>query len=191
MALPYMPALIDDMFRAGLSNDLIQCLHAIAGCIPEQQSVIEDRLLQGVSVCLAGMKSAQDACDSTAPSLSMQMTRVGRPMTLGEDELEASGTSKRDGQSRNVGDSSRVRLNMSGDPTVVSDLVLSLHTLGFFSDSLGRRTTSEGVVPLLRFVEKVAAQYLSHPSMSTLPVIFTCFVCIPFAKRIQRHHTFS
>jgi tetratricopeptide (TPR) repeat protein len=159
MALPYMSALIDDMFRAGLSNDLIQCLHAIAECIPEQQSIIEDRLLQAVSMCLAGMKSARDACESIVPSLAGPMTRMGRGLTLNEDELMAGGTTR-----GVASDSPRVRINTSNNPRVVDDLVLSLQTLGSFGDSIGRVTTSEGVVPLLPFVQKVASQYLSHPS---------------------------
>jgi hypothetical protein len=159
MALPYVPALIDDMFRAGLSNDLIQCLHSIAWCIPEQQSVIEDRLLQEVSMCLAGIKSAQEACDATAPSATR-----GRGQTMNEDELDKGGTARRDTPTHNSIESPRVRINMSSSPQDVNDLVLSLHTLGSFGDSIGRVTTSEGVVPLLPFVQKVGSHYLYHSS---------------------------
>lgn len=165
VALSYIPALIDDMFRAGLSNDLIQCLHAIAECIPEQQSVIEDRLLQEVSMCLAGIKSARDACESTTSSLVLPTARTGRAMTLNEDELEVSTTPRRDGAAREISlDVPKVKINFSNTPQTVNDLVLSLQTLGSFGDSIGRVTTSGGVVPLLPFVQKVASQYLSHPS---------------------------
>lgn len=185
MAVPYMSALIDDMFRAGLSNDLIQCLHAIAECIPEQQSIIEDRLLQAVSMCLAGMKSARDACESTAPSLISPMTRMGRGLTLSEDELMASGAA-RDVSS----DATRVKINTSNNPRAVNDLVLSLQTLGSFGDSIGRVTTSEGVVPLLPFVQKVASQYLSHPSSEVrrAAALTCCMLLVPpgivYKKRV-------
>ena len=38
LALMYIPNLIDKMFEAGLSNDLIQCLQSISACVPAQQS---------------------------------------------------------------------------------------------------------------------------------------------------------
>jgi len=55
-ALDYMGDLIERMFQAGLSNDLIQCLHSIAEFIPSVKEEIEDRMLEEVSVCLAGMR---------------------------------------------------------------------------------------------------------------------------------------
>lgn len=50
MALPYISDLINDIFRAGLTHDLISALHAIAQFVPEQQSNIENRLLQETSL---------------------------------------------------------------------------------------------------------------------------------------------
>jgi tetratricopeptide (TPR) repeat protein len=160
MALPYLPALIDDMFRAGLSNDLIQCLQSIAECIPEQQSVIEDRLLQEVSMCLAGIKSAREASHAAAPGMITPSLR-GRGQTTNDDDQERS---RRDAPIQHSIEYPRVRINMSSSPQDVNDLVLSLHTLGSFGDSIGRVTTSEGVVPLLPFVQKVASKYLYHSS---------------------------
>ena len=165
LALPYITDLISDMFRAGLSNDLIQCLHVIAGCLPDQRSTIEDRLLQEVSVCLAGVQSARDICDPLGPSRVFS-SALARPPS-GDDDMESSiraGPSTR-GVSIDAGsESSDVRINMSDSPQSVSDLVLSLQTLGSFGDSMGRVTTSGAVVPLLPFVKEVAAQYLSHSS---------------------------
>ena len=63
LADPYLGELINDMFTSGLSEDLIGCLHAIAATVPSQQSVVEDRLLQEVSLCLAGTPNAADICD--------------------------------------------------------------------------------------------------------------------------------
>ncbi len=60
LAKPYIPELIDEMFQAGLSNDLIKCCQSIAHCVPDQQDVIEDRMLQEVSICLAGIRDGYD-----------------------------------------------------------------------------------------------------------------------------------
>ena len=77
LADPYLKELINDMFTSGLSDDLISCLQAIATSVPSQQSGIEDRLLQEVSLCLAGTPNAADICNPlsgyhvTESSLSM------------------------------------------------------------------------------------------------------------------------
>lgn len=158
-AFPYITGLINDMFRAGLSNDLIQCLHAIAECVPAQQSVIEDRLLQEVSVCLAGIKSARDVCDLLLP-LRAAASPMVRSLNQGDEhDLDATSSQADAGT-----EPPRVRINYSNRPEVVRDLVLSLKTLGTFGDSMGRVTTCGAVVPLLPFVQNVAAKYLSHPS---------------------------
>eukprot|EP00536_Pseudo-nitzschia_multiseries_P002882 jgi/Psemu1/318014/estExt_fgenesh1_pm.C_410004 len=134
MAHPYISGLVNDMFGAGLSNDLIQCLHAIAECVPEQQSVIEDRLFQEVSICLADGK---------------------------EDPT--------------------IRINMSSSPAVVKSIVLSLQTLGTFGDCMGRVTTFDSVVPILPFVQNVAAPYLSHPSSEVrrAAALTCCVLLVP------------
>jgi tetratricopeptide (TPR) repeat protein len=190
MALPYITGLIDDMFRAGLSNELIKSLHAIAECVPAQQSIIEDRLLQEVSVCLAGIKSAKDVCDPMLPFGHMAntpMTRPSRALTLGEDDLDASTIPRRDVTNRamSLADAGTefpgVRINISNNPQVVSDLVLSLQTLGSFGDSMGRVTTFGAVVPLLPFAQNVAAQYLSHPSSEVrrAAALTCCVLLVP------------
>jgi hypothetical protein len=138
IALPYITRLINDMFRAGLSNDLIQCLHAIAECVPEQQSIIEDRLLQEVSVCLAGIKSARHVCDPLIllRTVVSSGTRSRRALTQADDDLETSNGSRRDTINRGASQADagpeipRVFINMSNDHQVVDDLVLSLQTLG-------------------------------------------------------------
>ena len=198
MALPYIPGLIDDMFRAGLSNDLIQCLHAIAECVPAQQSIIEDRLLQEVSLCLAGIKSARDVCDPLlhlhlAPS---KMVRPARVPTF-DDDIDIS-TSGRDNLNKGSSSAdagmeiSRVRINLSSSSDVVQDLVLSLQTLGTFGDSMGRVTTLGAVVPLLPFVENVAAQYLSHPSREVRrAAALTCCVLLAPPGIVRRHRVGS
>lgn len=136
VADPYIPDLINDMFASGLSADLIVCLHAVAVCVPSQQSVIEDRLLQEVSLCLAGTPSARALCN---PLSFMQS----------DGSITAIPT---------------VQINMSDKHDIVENIVLSLRTLGSFGDSSGTATTSNTVVPLLPFVRHVAVCYLAHPS---------------------------
>ena len=151
---PYINDLIDDMFSAGLSNDLIKCLHAIAECVPEQQNIIEDRLFQEISICLAGIQSARVLCD---PLLYTQST-AKPPRIL----LVDSSNSPPPIESR-IEDLT-IRINMSSNPSTVRGLVLSLQTLGTFGDYMDRVTTFDSVVPILPFVQNVAAPYLSHPS---------------------------
>jgi FKBP12-rapamycin complex-associated protein len=197
MALPYISDLIDDMFRAGLSPNLIQCLHAIAECVPAQQGIIEDRLLQEVSICLAGMQSARDICDPlgslrASAEIPSKSSRSGRSA---DDNLDSS---HREGRSRaattiDAGtEAPSVRINMSDDPEVVSDLVLSLQTLGSFGDAMGRVTTFGAVVPLLPFVQDVAAQYLSHPSSEVRRAgALTCCVLLVPPGIVQKNRVGS
>lgn len=187
MALPYIDSLIDDMFRTGLSNDLIQCLHAISEYLPAQQSIIEDRLLQEVSYCLAGIRSARDICDPLTPSHST-LNPKGRSDSA-SDRVDESIDNSSGGRphSRTLSvletkiESSKVSINMSTNPIEVKNLVLSLQTLGSFGDSMGRVTTLGTVVPLLPFVQNVAAQYLSHPSSEVrrAAALTCCLLLVP------------
>jgi FKBP12-rapamycin complex-associated protein len=160
LAHPYIRDLIDEMFSAGLSGDLIRCLHSIAQCVPDMQSDIEERILQEVSYCLAGMR---DAYDPLAPFQASALeararqnvrkrrhvVRITEPPTAPDE-----GTEVHD----------KIRINSSDDPETVKALVLSLQTLAFFGGMKGGVTTSGAVIPLLPFVQDVAAQYLHHPS---------------------------
>lgn len=68
---PYVMAIVEDMFDAGLSEDLIRCLHSIIRSVPSKQLSIERRLFQEISSCLAG--KAVDlftATKNSRPSLS-------------------------------------------------------------------------------------------------------------------------
>eukprot|EP00934_Nitzschia_sp_Nitz4_P000121 Nitzschia sp. Nitz4//scaffold14_size191712//162960//172475//NITZ4_001752-RA/size191712-snap-gene-0.144-mRNA-1//1//CDS//3329537014//121//frame0 len=174
MALPFIPNLIDDMFRAGLSNDLIQCLHAIAESIPEQRRAIQDRLLEEVSLCLAGRKSARMASEATNIIFTESDAKL---LGVTEDELDMSNYSRREVMT----DIDRIRILTSKSTRIVNDLVLSLQTLGMFGDALGRVATSEGVVPLLPFVQNVVAQYLTHPldKVRMAAVLTCCALLVP------------
>ena len=172
LAEPYITRLINDIFKTGLSNDLIQCLHAIAECLPAQQRTIEDRLLQAVSYRLAGIKSARDVCDPMIPlrTVYSNETRQGSvPRMSQETQMEPAGRVQ------------VVRINMSTNPNVVADIVLSLQTLSSFGDSMSRVTTLGAVVPLLPFVQNVAAKYLSHPSdeVRRAAALTCCLLLVP------------
>lgn len=195
LAQPYITRLINDMFRTGLSNDLIQCLHAIAECLPAQQSIIEDRLLQEVSYCLAGIKSARDVCDPLVPLRNAHSSpgRAAGVPASSEDVLDVSTSTRQDtikalSLDDSSGETPRVRIKMSTDPDIVNDLVLSLQTLSSFGDSLGRVTTFGAVVPLLPFVQNVAAKYLSHPSSDVrrAAALTCCLLLVP--PRIVRNN---
>ncbi|MGK3735478.1 MAG: hypothetical protein ACI90V_002318 [Bacillariaceae sp.] len=175
-AQPYINGLIDDMFSAGLSNDLIQCLHAIAECVPEQQNIIEDRLFQEVSICLAGIQSARVLCDpllytqSTAGACCRQPPRI-----LLVDSSHSPPPIERGTEDPTI------RINMSSNPSAIKGLVLSLQTLGTFGDYMGRVTTFDSVVPILPFVQNVAAPYLSHPSSEVrrAAALTCCVLLVP------------
>jgi hypothetical protein len=53
-AAPRIMDIVEDMFQSGLSEDLIKCVHSIRRSIPSKQHVIERRLFQEISFCLAG-----------------------------------------------------------------------------------------------------------------------------------------
>ena len=65
-AEPYITSLLDEMFNAGLSHQLIYALRSISLCSPKHQSQIEDRLLQELSLCLAGTRHAYAIIEKSA-----------------------------------------------------------------------------------------------------------------------------
>jgi len=65
-AEPYIPRLIDEMFNAGLSQQLIYALHSISVCSPRHQAQIEERLLEELSLCLAGNSNAYAVVEKNA-----------------------------------------------------------------------------------------------------------------------------
>ena len=62
-ASPYVKGIVEDMFRSGLSKNLIGCLHSIAASLPTMQLYIERRLFEEISFCLAGTRSLNSAYD--------------------------------------------------------------------------------------------------------------------------------
>jgi FKBP12-rapamycin complex-associated protein len=171
LALPYITDLIDEMFRAGLSNDLIQCLHSIAQCVPAQQNRIEDRMLQEVSLCLAGIRDVYDPQASfRASALQARALQNVRNSYTTHDRVHASADSGTE--------TSQVRINMSDSPETVRALALSLQTLASFGNE--SHNVWHGC-PLLPFVQDVAAQYLSHPSSEVrrAAALTCCVLLIP------------
>lgn len=173
LALPYIPDLIDRMFRAGLSNDLIRCLHSIAQCIPAQQGEIEDRMLQEVSVCLAGVQDVYDPLGTFRSSVLLQTGgRTDYASSPRLDNVQAADA---------AAESPNLVINMDDDNETVRSLVLSLQTLASFGGRMGRAVSTGTVVPLLPFVQDVVSRYLSHPSneVRRAAALTCCMLLIP------------
>jgi serine/threonine-protein kinase mTOR len=160
LALPYIGDLINEMFSAGLSSDLIRCLHSIAQCVPAMQSEIEERILQEVSYCLAGMRDEYDPLApfhaSALEARARQNVRRRKYITRSQEHSAVSDAGAEI--------QSRVRITYSVDSTRVKALVLSLQTLAFFGGMKGGVTSAGQLIPLLPFVQDVVAQYLAHAS---------------------------
>jgi serine/threonine-protein kinase mTOR len=189
LALPYIPSLIDEMFQAGLSNDLIQCLQSISACVPAQQNDIEDRMLQGVSVCLAGQRydplasfkfTGQEHLTHSLPQSNVRRQEsrplkddyMYDPMSGGIHSFPDAGTER-----------SGIQINMASDVATVKSLVLGLETLSSVGGTMGIAMTSGGMVPLKPFVKGVAACYLVHPSFEVrkAAALTCCTLLIPIA----------
>jgi hypothetical protein len=164
LALPYISDLINDMVLAELSNYLIMCLQSIAECVPAQQNEIEDRMLQGVSMCLAGRSNVYDPLASFKASVLAGGSQLAQrnspdrqeslvvlddfvydPMSGGMHALADAGT-----------EYPCVTIDMADSPNSVKALVLGLKTLASFGGTIGKVSTSGGMVPLLPFVQDVA-----------------------------------
>ncbi|EEC46831.1 predicted protein [Phaeodactylum tricornutum CCAP 1055/1] len=153
LALPYLDGVIDDMFQSGLSIDLIQCLHSIAQSIPMYKDEIEDRMLQEVSLSLAGNRRSSDH-------------------TLGSSYPAGAASTT---------ESSNVHINMNNDAKTTKLLVLSLQTFASFSNSTAQVTLSGKIIPLMPFVQDVTARYLLHPSneVRRAAALACCVLLIP------------
>jgi serine/threonine-protein kinase mTOR len=198
MAEPYLQELIDDMFRSGLSKQLIDCLQSISLSMPSLQAEIEDRLLQEISICLAGASSAENICepltfhgkggrsDTLIPwNVACRDTlnrRVGRPFTtyLNVKDVPFDGKYSINGNEATI-ENGHVRINMSDDPNIVSNLVLCLCTLGSFGENTGRVKIKGNLLSILPFVRDVVSHYLNHPSSEVrrAAALTCCALLIP------------
>lgn len=140
LAVNYLPSLISDMFKSGLSHDLIACLHSVSKFAPEQRSDIENRILRTVSSTLARVGTSYHPVDSfDAFQKSLQSGRMNS--------------------------ATPVPINESDDDVTVDSLVLALNTLASFGNVQGTVATPSGaMIPLLPFLKDVVAQYLGHKS---------------------------
>jgi serine/threonine-protein kinase mTOR len=162
LAKSYLPALIDEMFRAGLSNDLIKCLQSIAQFAPGQQAEIEDRMLQEIAVCLAGTRD---------PLASSSWGWKAAPRSFSVESQSDIAASNPD-----------VVINMSDDPEVIRSLVLSLQTLESFDGTIRKEKDVGKAAPLLSFVQGVVCRYLAHPSgeVRRAAALTCCTLLLPF-----------
>ena len=78
----YVGDLLECMFATGLSRDLILCLRAIASRLPSEKLAIEDRLLEEISVCLAGTSTIKQICDPFRQSRSKDGERSSGSIDL-------------------------------------------------------------------------------------------------------------
>ena len=92
-AAPYVMGIVEDMFASGLSEDLIKCLHSIGRSIPSKQLMIERRLFEEISFCLAGttvdlfsMKKNSRPTLSPDPELSSTISSVNSSSSLNQPQ---------------------------------------------------------------------------------------------------------
>jgi len=78
----YVGDLLECMFATGLSRDLILCLRAIASRLPSEKLAIEDRLLEEISVCLAGTSAIKQICDPFRQSRAKDSERSSGSIDL-------------------------------------------------------------------------------------------------------------
>ena len=199
MAEPFLPGLINDMFGSGLSEELIDCLHSISASMPSQQAEIEDRMLQEMSMCLAGTASADKICDPLSffgpgffgselvPWNVARQDHIqrqnGRPVTLYVNGKDNSSDRKNSVSGAEVAtESAQVLINMADDTDAILNLVLCLRTLGSFGENNGRVKIKGNLVPILPFVRDVVSHYLLHPSSEVrrAAALTCCALLIPF-----------
>lgn len=179
-ALPYVPSLIDDMFASGLSEELIECLHSIGNCVPNEKEDIERRILEEVSEMLAARRHVFDPLRSTRASTLYR--RASRNVVRHERRLKPC-MFEGHGDSDEGGDEDKVEINLNHDADTIRSLVLCLQTLSSFGSVSGMsRDTLGATVPLLPFLQDVVAKYLQHPAgeVRRAAALTCCGLMIPY-----------
>ncbi|EED89568.1 phosphatidylinositol 3-kinase (PI3K)-like protein [Thalassiosira pseudonana CCMP1335] len=151
----YVPELVEDLFEAGLSEDLIKCLHSIAASLPSEQSTIERRLFEEISSCLAGTKTLDVISNlySTQRNVRPSLTSFGSAsMLVDSSPLETS------------------------RPALEKSFMSSM--------SLSSMNPKNGNM-LLPFLQSVISMYLVHPSNDVRreAAIACCMLLLPFDSR--------
>ena len=136
----YVTDLLECMFATGLSRDLILCLRAIASRLPSEKFAIEDRLLEEISVCLAGTSAVKQICDPFRQSRAKDGERSGGSIDLTWEDVPPN----TDGRPRSMSTWSAKSRRVSIDSHLSSahlNLDASIHRVSSFRRSL--RNTSE------------------------------------------------
>ena len=136
----YVTDLLECMFATGLSRDLILCLRAIASRLPSEKFAIEDRLLEEISVCLAGTSAVKQICDPFRQSRAKDGERSSGSIDLTWEDVPPN----TDGRPRSMSTWSAKSRRVSIDSHLSSahlNLDASIHRVSSFRRSL--RNTSE------------------------------------------------
>lgn len=136
----YVTDLLECMFATGLSRDLILCLRAIASRLPSEKFAIEDRLLEEISVCLAGTSAIKQICDPFRQSHAKDGERSSGSIDLTWEDVPPN----TDGRPRSMSTWSSKSRRMSIDSHLSSahlNLDASIHRVSSFRRSL--RNTSD------------------------------------------------
>ncbi len=149
-AEPYVANLLNGMFQSGLCEDLICCLHSIAHFLPSETTFIENRLMQELSLTLAGTKAVQQLCDPLQASPKPLEEAPYRDYVM----IESSNTAP------------SITIDMSQSEATIMKLTLSLRTLGTLLNMNSAQEPSRGTFgwTLLPFIRDVVSCYLLHPS---------------------------
>lgn len=200
MSEPFLPELVNCMFGSGLAEDLIDCLHSISASMPSYQAEIEDRLLQEISMCLAGTAAADQICDPLSffgadffadelvprnIAYADQIQRSeGRPITLhvGTNQEKTSDRKRSFSGAESATERAMIRINLADDSKIICTIVLCLRTLGSFGERDGRVKIKGSFVPILPFVRDVVSHYLLHPSKEVRreAALTACALLIPY-----------
>ena len=158
---PYIDGILNNMFHSGLSDDLISCLRSIAGSLPSKAYDIENRLLQELSLSLAGTTAVKEICD---PLFALPFDA---DFDIESDEVFIAHRHR---------PSPSISINMRENSEDIMKLDLSLRTLRSFGNIQSRKGLS-----LLPFVRDAVAQYLSHPSQDVRKeaALTCCFLLLP------------
>jgi len=159
----YIDGLINNMFQSGLSEDLISCLKSIAGSSPTKAYEIENRLLQELSMSLAGTTAVKEICDPL----------IASPYNIHDDAMQYI----HDFPTSRKSFTPKLSINMQDNPAAITRLQLALRTLRSFGNIQSRKALS-----LLPFVRDVVAQYLLHPSQDVRKeaALTCCSVLLPY-----------
>ncbi len=149
-AEPYVANLLNRMFQSGLSEDLICCLHSIAHFLPSETTFIENRLMQELSLTLAGTKGVKQLCDPLQAFPEPLEEAPVRDYVMVESSKS----------------SPSITIDMSQSEDTIVKLTLSLRTLGTLLNMKGGEDSSQRAFgwTLLPFIRDVVSCYLLHPS---------------------------